>query len=343
MPPTLPPSRVPEPMDAPGIRWGILAPGRIAAAFATAVTRDTRSTVVAVGSRSRERAIAFASAHDVRTAYGSYAALAADERVDAVYIASPHSEHHAHALLALEAGKPVLVEKAFTRNLAEAEEVLEAGRSRGLLVAEAMWSRYLPHYDVVRQAVDFELLGDLVLVEADHGQRLWPDGPRRLSDPALAGGSLLDLGVYPLSFVDMVLGVLQGVHVEGTLTDEGVDATAQVTARATDGTLARAWCTMAATAPCTAQIVGTAGRLELAKRFYAPTTVRLVAPDGTVVAERSPEPDGPHGFAYQAAEFARTLGAGGVEPASMPHEATRRVMSLMDLARARLSVVYPGD
>lgn len=326
------------------MRWGILAPGRIASTFATAVGRDTRSSVVAVGSRDGDRATAFAALHEVSTAYGSYADLVADERVDAVYVASPHSEHRAHALLALSAGKPVLVEKAFARSLREADEVLAAGRAAGLLVAEAMWSRYLPHYDVVRRAVDSGLLGDLVLVEADHGQRLWPDGPPRLADPALAGGSLLDLGVYPLSFLDMVLGRLQDVHVHGTLTDQGVDATAQLMARTAEGVLAHAWSTMAAATPCTAHVVGTAGRLELAGRFYAPTTVRLLASDGRVLDEMSPDPTGlPHGFAYQAAEFARTLRAGGVEAPSMPHEATRRVMSLMDDARARLSVVYPGE
>ncbi|MGA8045267.1 MAG: Gfo/Idh/MocA family oxidoreductase [Dermatophilaceae bacterium] len=340
----LQPSGVPDPIEAPPLRWGILAPGGIASTFATAVARDTRSSVVAVGSRDGDRATAFAALHEVSTAYGSYADLVADDSVDAVYVASPHSEHRAHALLALNAGKPVLVEKAFTRNLREADEVLACGRAAGLLVAEAMWSRYLPHYDVVRRTVDSGVLGDLVLVEADHGQRLWPDGPPRLADPALAGGSLLDLGVYPLSFLDMVLGPLQDVNVDGTLTDQGVDATVQLTARTSGSVLARAWSTMAATTPCTARIVGTEGRLELAGRFYAPTTVRLVASDGRVLEEMSPDHTGPsHGFAYQAAEFARTLRAGAVEAPSMPHEATRRVISLMDNARARLSVVYPGE
>ena len=344
MPALLQPSGVPDPIAAPPLRWGILAPGRIASTFATAVARDTRSSVVAVGSRNGERATAFAALHDVSTAYGSYADLVADERVDAVYIASPHSEHRAHALMALSAGRPVLVEKAFTRNLREADEVLAAGRAAGLLVAEAMWSRYLPHYDVVRRTVRSGVLGDIVLVEADHGQRLWPDGPPRLADPALAGGSLLDLGVYPLSFLDMVLGPLHDVHADGTLTDRGVDATVQLTGRASGGVLARAWSTMAAASPCTARIVGTEGRLELAGRFYAPTTVRLITPEGRVVDEMLPEPTGlPHGFAYQAAEFARTLLAGELEAPSMPHEATRRVMSLMDHARDRLSVVYPGE
>jgi predicted dehydrogenase len=343
MPLHLSPSHVPDPMDAPPLRWGVLAPGRIAGAFAHAVAGGTRSSVVAVGSRSPERAAAFAAAHDVPTAYGSYAELVADDRVDAVYIASPHSEHRAHALLALAAGKPVLVEKAFARSLAEADDVLDAGRRAGLLVAEAMWSRYLPHYDVVRRTVGSGVLGDLVLVEADHGQRLWPDGPRRLADPALAGGSLLDLGVYPLAFLDTVLGPLDHVVVAGTLSDEGVDVTAHVTARSTDGVLGLGWSTMTAATGCTARVVGTAGRLELDGPFYGPTTVRLVAPDGTVADEHARDQLDRPGFAYEASEFARVLAGGGLEPPSVPHAATRRVMALMDTARSAIGVVYPGE
>lgn len=344
MPPLLHPSRVPEPMDAPAIRWGILAPGGIAGAFATAVAQGTRSAVVAVGSRAAERAATFATRHGIASAYGSYAELLADAQVDAVYIASPHSEHRAHALLALAAGKPVLVEKAFTRNLAETDEVLAAGRAAGLLVAEAMWSRYLPHYDVLRRTVAAGELGDLVLVEADHGQRLWPDGPRRLADPVLAGGSLLDLGVYPISFLDMVLGPLRDISVTGTRTEAGVDASASLVARAESGALARAWSSMNATTACTARVVGTEARLELDGRFYAPTTVRLVTHDGTVTDEITPiGTTHEFGFAYQAAEFARVLAAGGREPESMPHEASRRVMALLDTARAEIGVVYPGE
>ncbi|MFN2320187.1 MAG: Gfo/Idh/MocA family protein [Dermatophilaceae bacterium] len=344
MSPVLHPSRVPDPTDAPAIQWGILAPGGIAAVFAAAVAEGSRSTVVAVGSRSLDRAVAFATRHAIPAAYGSYAEMVADDRVDAVYIASPHSEHRDHALLALAAGKPVLVEKAFARNLAEVDEVLAAGRDAGLLVAEAMWSRYLPHYDVVRRTVAAGVLGDLVIVDADHGQRLWPDGPRRLADPALAGGSLLDLGVYPVSFLDMVLGPLHDLSITGTLTEAGVDASAHLVARSESGTLARAWSTMAASTACTAQVVGTEARLELAGRFYAPTTLRLVAPDGSLIDEiMPPATTHEHGFAYEAAEFARVLAAGGREPESMPHEASRRVMALLDAARAEIGVVYPRE
>src|SRR3954447_14308419 len=150
---TLPFSRIPDPLDAPVIRWGVLAPGGIAHKWTTALHARTTSRVVAVGSRSLERAQAFAAEFGAARAHGGYESLVDDPEVDAVYIASPHSHHHEHALLALSAGKPVLVEKAFTRNAAEAVEVAEAARTTGLLAVEAMWTRFLPHLDVVRRTL----------------------------------------------------------------------------------------------------------------------------------------------------------------------------------------------
>ena len=336
-------STVPDPIDAPAIRWGVLAPGGIANRFAEAVAEGTRSSVVAVGSRSPERARAFAERHGIPRAHGSYAELVADGEVDAVYVASPHSEHHEHALLALRAGKPVLVEKAFTRSLREADEVLGVAEASGLLAAEAMWSRYLPHYDVIRRTVEAGTLGEVVLVEADHAQRLWPGGPARLSQPELAGGALLDLGVYPLSFADHVLGRLDDVVARGTLTDLGVDATTVVGARGPNGELAHLWCSMAAATSCPARVVGSDARLEVEGRFYAVgSRVRLIAPDETVLDEYVP-PVSTHGFRFEAAEFARALHAGRRETWSMPWAATRRVMTAMDEVRRQLGVVYPGE
>lgn len=342
--PALAAPTVPDPMDAPPVRWGVLGPGGIANTFASAVRERTRSEVVAVGSRSADRASAFARRHGVARSYGSYEELVADPAVDAVYVASPHSEHHAHALLALGAGKPVLVEKAFARSLAETDEVLDAARTAGLLAAEAMWSRYSPQYDVVRRTVEDGTLGELALVQADHGQHLWPDGPQRLSDPALAGGSLLDLGVYPIAFADHVLGRLDDVAARGTLSPEGVDVTVGVTARRGD-TLARMTSTMAAATPCQALVAGAAARVELTGpgAFYgAASTVRLVAPDGTLVDTWEPE-DPDHGFRFEAAEFARALVEGHTEAASVPWEATRRVMAVMDEVRRQVGVTYPGE
>lgn len=345
MPTSLAAPTVPDPMDAPPVRWGVLGPGGIATTFAEAVRHGTASAVVAVGSRSAERAEAFAQRHGVDRAHGSYEELVADPDVDAVYVASPHSEHRDHALLALRAGKPVLVEKAFTRSLAEADEVLDEARTRGLLAAEAMWSRYLPSYDVVRRTIEAGTLGEVVLVDADHAQLLFPDGPARLARPELAGGALLDLGVYPVAFADHVLGGLEAVRAAGTLSDLGVDVTTTVSARGPGGGLAEVWCSMAAATSCRARVVGTRARLELdtGGAFYGSAChVRLVGPDETVLDEWVPDVVD-HGFRYQVAEVARALADGRTETWSVPWEATRRVMATMDEVRRQVGVVYPGE
>ena len=340
----LPQSRIPAPHLAPAIRWGIMAPGRIAHAFARAVDVGTASTVVAVGSRSLERARAFADTHGVRTAYGSYEELVNDPDVDAVYIASPHSAHREHALLAVEAGKAILVEKAFTRSAAEAREVLDAAAARGVFAMEAMWSRCLPHYDVVRNAVTSGLVGDLVSVSADHGQPLYPDGPARLAEPGLAGGALLDLGVYAMSFADLVLEGFSSVSAVGTLTAQGVDSSAAILVSGPSGASGLLSTTMLARTPCTALVVGTKANILLDSTFYQPTTVRLVSRGGEVIDVRDESlPEGVHGFSYEAAEVAWSLAEGKRESSLMSHAATLRVMDAMDEVRRQLGVVYPGE
>ncbi|WP_374967698.1 Gfo/Idh/MocA family protein [Terrabacter sp. BE26] len=341
----LPEPRTPDPRDAPAIRWGVLAPGGIAHTFADAVAVGTASSVVAVGSRSLDRAKDFADEFAIPRAHGSYEDLVADPEVDAVYVASPHSEHRDHALLALEEGKPVLVEKAFTRNAAEAREVLAAAEEQHLLAVEAMWSRFLPHYDVVRHVVETGLIGELVAVFADHGQRLYPDGPARLSQPELAGGALLDLGVYPVSFADLVLGAPTSVSAHGTLTPLGVDATTTIAVSGAGGAQGLLSCTMAGVTPCTAVVAGTEARLELSGAFYgAGSTVRLVDRHNETIDERAGGlPDDVRGFSYEAAEFARCLVAGETESPLMPHATTLRVMETMDEVRRQVGVVYPGE
>jgi predicted dehydrogenase len=215
----------------------VLAPGGIAHDWAEALHARTQSRVVAAGSRSLERAEEFASRFGVERAYGSYESLVEDREIDAVYVASPHSEHHDHALLALNAGKPVLVEKAFTRNATEAMAVVEAARTHGLLAVEAMWARFLPHFDVVRRCLEDGLLGEVRTVEADHGQLLYPDGPQRMADPALAGGALLDLAIYPISFAHLALGGFTGVQATGTLVDTGVDGSETIAVTGPDGAI----------------------------------------------------------------------------------------------------------
>jgi predicted dehydrogenase len=339
---TLPSPRTPDPRDAPAIRWGVLAPGGIAHAWTAALQARTASRVVAVGSRSLERAQAFAREFEVAQAYGSYADLVADSAVDAIYVASPHSEHHDHALLALGAGKPVLVEKAFTRNATEAAAVIDAARAQDLLAVEAMWTRFLPHIDVVRRCLEDGVLGEVRTAEADHGQLLFPDGPRRLADPALAGGALLDLAIYPIAFGHLALGAFTRIEATGTLAPTGVDASETVAVVGPQGAIGTLSSTMLAKTPCTASISGTAARLELDGWFYQPNTVRLVGRDDREI-DRYETPVREHGLAYEAAEFARLLTAGKTESDLLPLDETLRLMQVLDEVRAQLGVTFPGE
>jgi predicted dehydrogenase len=201
------------------LRWGIIGTGGIARAFAADLELTGSGTVAAVGSRSLEKARAFGFGR----AHGSYEALVADPDVDVVYVATPHPMHHANARLALEAGKPVLVEKAFTMNADEAKDLVSLARERELFLMEAMWTRFLPHMAEIRRLIADGALGEIVTVLADHGQWFPQDPAFRLFAPELGGGALLDLGVYPVSFASMVLGTPERIVTLSTPAFTGVD------------------------------------------------------------------------------------------------------------------------
>ena len=340
----LPTPRTPDPMTAPPVRWGLLAAGGIARMFGAALRRGTRQEIVAVGSRDANRASAFADEFGIATAYGSYEDLVADPTVDVVYVASPHSEHHQHARLALEAGKPVLVEKAFTRNAQEARDLVALAREKGLLLVEAMWSRFLPHYDVIARAIEDGLLGPVTTVFAEHCQPLYPDGPQRLAAPELAGGALLDLGVYPISFADLVLGPLTSVTATGALTDRGVDAQETVVATGADGGQAVLHASMLARSASAAAVCGAAARIDVAGTFYFPTTLTLYDRAGNLLDTFSWTADTAHeGLRFEAAEVARLLTAGETEAPLLPLDTSVRIMEVMDEVRRQLGVRYPGE
>ena len=346
LPLSLPESRVPDPATAPPLNWGIMAPGWIAHMFASALRMSTRQRLVAVGSRSRERGRAFAAEFGVPTVHGSYADLVADPQVDVIYVASPHSEHAEQALLAIEAGKHVLVEKAFARNAKEARRVVVAARRRQVAVMEAMWTRFLPRTDIVRQLLADGVLGTIEAVTADHGQLLPADQVPRLHDPILAGGALLDLGIYPVSFAAFALGIPGAVVATGALTPTGVDRqVAALLTRFTNHPDAQALvsCTLAAKTPTTASISGSLGRIELDGEFYAPGRVRLVAPSGESITSAPPELYAHQGLAYEAAHFAQLVSDGFTESPQMPLDETVAIMEVLDSIRAQLKVRFPGE
>ncbi len=330
---------LPDPRQAPPLAWGILGPGGIAGRFAADVPAHSTGTVVAVGSRDRTRAENFASRWGIEAAHGDYRSLVADERVEAVYIATPHSEHREHALLALDAGKPVLVEKAFTRNSGEAREVFAAAEAAGLFAMEAMWTRFLPHMVILRHLLDSGHIGQVLSVTAHHGQ--WFDVPpaHRLKNPNLAGGAMLDLGVYPVSLAHDVLGSPETVTAVGHLTETGVDA-AEAVILSYPGALATITATMLARTRNDAVITGTGGRIEIAPDFFGPSALTIHPIEGP---PRLIDPHAGPGFAYQAAEAARCIRAGLTESPVLPWEETLAVLRTMDQVRRQLGADLPGE
>lgn len=344
---TLPESRIPDPADAPPLRWGVLAPGFIAGKWVEAVRTHTGQQVVAAGSRSLDRAQGFAGAHGIERAHGSYEALVDDPAVDAVYVASPHSHHHDQALLALRAGKHVLVEKAFTRNAAEARALVAAARDADVLLMEAMWTRYLPHTDVIRQLLDDGVLGDVHRIVGDYGVRSGADATHRLLDPALAGGVLLDLGIYPLSFASFVarhagLGTTpRSIQAAGSLTSTGVDA--QVSMQIAYGDAeAQLFTSMLTASGHTTHVLGSAGRIDVDDRCYVPAGVTLTVGDrsGTWDANRV---TGYGGLCFQAAALATAVAEGRRDSPLLPLDETVSILATADEVRRQVGVVYPGE
>ena len=331
---------VPDPLEAPPLRWGVLGAGHIANSFVSALLARTRGELAAVGSRSRSRGEAFAAAHGDARVHHSYEALCADDAVEAVYVATPHSLHRDDALLAVDAGKHVLVEKAFTRNVTEAEEVFAAARERGVFVMEAMWTRFLPHVAALHEVVESGEIGTVLGLAADHGQWFEHDPASRLFDPALAGGALLDLGVYPVSFAHDFLGAPEEVTAVGTLTGQGVDAQVSAVLGYAGDVQATVHTTLLARTPTVAAIWGTEGYVEVAGTFYRPTSF--------TVHRRGAEPRHAsyledHGLHHEAAEVARCVAAGETQSPRMTWQDTLEVLRTLDEIRAQVGVRYPGE
>jgi predicted dehydrogenase len=321
------------------IRWGVIATGMIAHTFARDLALVPDASLVAVGSRSQETADEFADEFGIPHRHASYAALASDPSVDAVYISTPHPYHHGAALLALRAGKAVLCEKPFAMDLASAQEMVEVARSSGALLVEAMWTRFLPTMARVRAILAAGTLGDIVYLTAEHGQWFAEDPEFRLFAPSLGGGALLDLGVYPISFAQLVLGTPSRVTAVSDPAFTGVDRTTSMILQYPSGAHAVLTTSLAAASNNPAAIYGTAARLELDGWFYTPTSFRVIARDGTVIESYTP-PGGGRGMEHEAAEVGRCLRAGLTESPVLPLDDTLAVMATMDEVRRQIGLDY---
>lgn len=320
--------------------WGILGPGGIARAFAKDLTYLEGHTVGAVGSRSLINAQVFA--HDFGgTAYGSYEELVNDSTIDAIYVATPHPAHHDNVILALNAGKPVLCEKPFAVNAAEAQAMVDTASHNKVALMEAMWARFLPHYAKVREIIASGVLGPILSIHADHGQRLADQNIPRLVDPHLAGGALLDLGIYPISFAHMILGNPLSINSTAVMTNKGVDAQTSMILTYESGAQSVLTTTMIEQTPCRAVVAGLHGWLEIDRTFYNPASMRVILNDGSVT--QYPSTYTGHGLREQAESFKQLVQSGKLESEILSWQDTIDIMKTMDAVREQIGLKYPFE
>jgi predicted dehydrogenase len=338
-----PATAAPLPADRP-VRWGILATGKIAGGFAENLALLPDAEIAAVAARRLEPAREFAARHGAGTSYGSYAELVADPDVDVVYVATPHALHHEHVLLALEAGKPVLCEKAFTLNEAQAVELVAAARERGLFLMEAMWMRCHPLVRRLQQLLGTGELGTVRQVRADLGFRVDAPETDRLLDPALGGGALLDMGVYPLTFADLFLGEPERVATAATLSGSGIDLDVALALGYAGGAVAALTASMTAPTPRSASIATDRGRIDVPAPFHHPGVATWTPIGGTEAdAESFSEDVIGTGLAHEAVEVMRCLRSGETESPLVPLETTVAMMRLLDRVRRDIGLRYAAD
>ncbi|MFI5895314.1 Gfo/Idh/MocA family protein [Actinoplanes sp. NPDC051513] len=320
------------------VRWGIVGPGGIAAQFAKDLPLVPGAELAAVGSRSAGTAAAFAERYGFARSYGSYAELAADPDVDVVYVATPHAQHLAAALICVEAGKAVLVEKPITLDLASAAQLVQAARTKNVFLMEAMWMRLNPAIRKIVELVEEGAIGWVSAIHADFGLQGPFPPEHRLRNPQLGGGALLDLGVYPIHLAHLIMGNPASVQSWAHLTPEGVDENTGVLLGWQPGAVAALTCSINGESRNAASITGTEGRIDIPPGFFVPREFTLTR--AGKVPETFQFPFEGNGYQFEAIEVQRSILAGELESPLMPHATTLEVMGLLDAIREEIGVQY---
>lgn len=325
--------------------WGILATGKIARTFALALRETPGARVVAVGSRTPEKARRFADnfVSGDCTPHGSYEALVADPSVDIVYVASPHALHLAHARLAFEAGKHVLCEKPLTLNLADAREMVRLAGLHDRFLMEGMWTLCHPLVIELGRRLDSGAYGVPRQVHADLGWHVAAPPDDRMLSPDLGGGALLDMGIYPLAFAQLVLGRPEQLTAVADFSATGVDQDVSIAGRHVGGGTSALSASMTSWTSRMATIATTTGCIEVAADFHHPPSAtwrpHVGAPEPIVASD----PVIADGYGNEAAEVMRCIDAGLRESPLVPHAFTLEVLGQMDTLRRQIGLVYPGE
>ena len=323
-----------------GVRWGIVGAGSIAGSVAGDFQFVPGAALVAIASRTQEKADAFAERHGIPKAFGDYRSLLESPDIDAVYIATPHPQHRDVALAAIANGKHVLVEKAFTATLTGAQQVVEAARARGVFAMEALWTRFLPVVAAAREVVAWGRIGDVVAVQGDlYAHREFEAG-NRLFEPELGGGAILDLGVYLVNLAQMFLGDVKSIDCMTRLFPNGVEKAAAITLAHTAHGLSSLTCGFDGPGPGRMLVVGTKGWIEIEPRFHHPSVITIHRP-GVLPRVIEAAPSG-RGYSHEFAEATKRISEGATESPTMPLSDTLEVMRVLE-ACLRQAGIYRKD
>lgn len=319
---------------------GIIGTGNIAAVMAETINKMKNVKLYAVASREKVKADVFAGKYGCKKAYGSYEELALDNKVDLIYIATPHSEHFANAKMCMEHGKPVLCEKAFTANAAQAEELIRLSEEKGVFLAEAMWTRYMPMLTTIREVIGSGVIGEPKTLTANLGYVL--TSVDRLKNPSLAGGALLDLGIYPLNFALMLFGYnIAKISSTCTYTDTGVDEQDSITLQYIDGKMAHLNCSMVSLSDRKGIIYGTKGFIIVENINNFESVAVYDSLYKKVGLYKCPKQIS--GYEYEVEASIKAIRSHQNECIEMPHAETLRVMKIMDSIRKEWGIIYPFE
>ena len=331
-------------MNGSKIRWGILGCGRIARKFAADLRLVDDAELKAIAGRNNETLELFAKDFPCKYLHNSYEALTANDEVDVIYVATPHSHHYEHTMLCLNHNKAVLCEKPFAINSRQANEMIKRAKERKVFLMEALWTKFLPHYKKLQELLQQKTLGDIKSVLVNFGFKTTTSHPPRLFDPALGGGSLLDIGIYNVFMTMAVLGKPDAIEASMTPAATGVDEQIAVLFKYNNGTMAQLFSSFTTNLPIQAEINGTEGCITLTNRFYEPSaTIQL---SKKLPYEREILPvvkEGGVGYHYEARHVNECLKKGLLESPVMTHSDSLLLMEILDAIRKKAGIKYPAD
>jgi len=331
-------------MKGTKIRWGILGCGRIARKFAADLRLVDDAELTAIASRNKETLELFAKDFPCKHHHNSYEALVANNEVDVIYVATPHSHHYEHTMLCLNHNKAVLCEKAFAINSRQAIEMIKTAKERKVFLMEALWTKFLPHYKKLQELLQQKTLGDIKSMLVNFGFKTSDKSPQRLFDPLLGGGALLDIGIYNVFMTLSILGKPDAIEATMIAAPTGVDEQIAVLFKYNNGAMAQLFSSFVTNLPTQAEINGTEGCITLTTRFYEPsTTIQL---SKKIPYEREAiavEKGVGFGYHYEARHVNECLKKGLIESPVMTHADTLLLMEILDRIRNKARIEYPAD